>query len=125
VLFLFLECTSSNEIVAVKIYYLPQDLNVITAIDSCDKIFDHTFLLKDTIINEGLFIKELNEKIASLKLSQKPDSVYDFRIRCELKMNDGNKKVLCMGEFFDTFYDGKLYEDSSELFDLIKTKIYK
>ncbi|MCF8358428.1 MAG: hypothetical protein K9H26_06690 [Prolixibacteraceae bacterium] len=122
--FLGFSCVD-KKIEAVKIVYLPEGLNVITAIDSCDKIYDHSTLLRDTIIEDEIFIRHLYKTINSLNRLDTSCSNYDFRIRCILKMEDGTKKVLCIGEYFGTVYDGKLYEDSPELFKLIKETIYR
>ena len=126
ILFLSFGCTTHNsQAELVRIFYLPQDLSLMTPIDTCDKIFYHSDILKDTIIKDKVFIKKLNEKIEQLTPSVKQDSLFDFRIRCVIKMKNGNKRVMCMGEFFDTVYEGKLFEDDPELFCMIKQVIYK
>lgn len=126
ILFLFFGCTTyNNQTELVRIFYLPQGLSLMTPIDTCDKIFYHSDILKDTIIKDEVFIIKLNEKIKQLSPSVKQDSLFDFRIRCVIKMKNGNKRVLCMGEFFDTVYEEKLFEDDPELFRMIKQVIYK
>ena len=115
---------SNNRIVLVRIFYLPEDLSVMTPIDDCTKIFYYTDILKDTVINDLAFIKSFDKKIKGLKLSEIQNTSYDLRIRCVIKMQNGDKKILCLGEFFDTVYEGQLFNDDQELFKQIKNVVY-
>ncbi|MBN1971955.1 MAG: hypothetical protein JW870_21565 [Candidatus Delongbacteria bacterium] len=109
----------------VRIFYLPEGLNVMLPIDSCDKIYYHMDMLKDTIISDNSFIDCLESLISNLEPSTLNNPSYDFRIRCVLKSKDGSKRVLCLGEYFGTAYNGRFYEDNSTLRKFLKETIYK
>lgn len=124
ILLLLIGCTDSNNIKGVRIFYLPQNLNVMIPISSCDEIFYHSDMLRDTIIYDNIFIDKFNKAFSTLNVAMENDSVFDFRIRCEIKTNNDSIKVMCLGEFFDIVYDGSLYEDNSELLKLVKETVY-
>lgn len=114
-----------SDIDLVRIFYLPQNMSVMTAIDSCDKIFDYSEFLKDTIIKDNYFIENLSNQIEMLSTLSDSLNVCDIRIRCVLKDKKGNKKILCLGEYFGTIYEGIPMNDNRQLRKLIKDAVYK
>lgn len=115
---MFFGCKPSNNVVEiVRIFYLPQDMSVMTAIDSCDKIFEYSEFLKDTFIIDNDFITDMNEQIEKLTIQSDSLNSCDIRIRCVLKEKGGSKKILCLGEYFGTIYDGVPMNDNAQLRD--------
>lgn len=124
---LLISCTSSskNEIELVRIFYLPEGLHTVIAIQDCDEIFQYREVLRDTIIKEKQMIEELYGKCENLKAAEDSMGHVDLRIRCTFKYKDGSKKVLCTGAYGNVVYEGVRMQDDPELLKMIKDIVYK
>jgi hypothetical protein len=117
-------CSKQQDLIAVRIFYLPKGTLVPAAIDSSQKMFNYSDILKDTIIKDKEFLKNYSKQVSKLILDRDSSCCIDMRIWCISKNKKEQKKELCLGEFFGTTYNGVKKEDNPELRKLIKDVIY-
>ncbi len=123
----FFSCTlqlKPDKVNSIRILYLPEEMTVMTSIDTCDKIFIYPEFLKDTTIIDQKFINDFTREFNSLEKSNEIDSAIDFRIRCILDYENDKNYIICLGEYFDIMVDNSLMKDNPELIQLIKSYIY-
>lgn len=116
------ENIKKEDIIMVRIVYLPKELSTDIDISDCSDIFGYSIMLRDTILEKPQ-IEKLIELTNKLKTS---DIKYpnDFRIRCSIKMKNGEEHLLCMGGYFGTVLDGTQKADSPDLHEFIQEVLF-
>jgi len=101
---LFLQCSKdnyrikANDVSLIKIAYLAKGINPDMSVSKCSDVLDFPpELLNDTIIRDRAFINTFVSIINELQIDSS-STIYDFRIRCMIRLKDGTKKEICFGE---------------------------
>jgi hypothetical protein len=124
---IFIGCNNSkaSEAESIRIHFLPKHTNTIVPIEKGTDIFWHKDLAKDTVIVEKEILNNIQQSIGELQVAQKQDVLLDFRIFCVVNYKDKEQDTLCLGEYFDVYYNGKVCDDDKELLNMIKKIIYQ
>lgn len=114
---------NSDEVVDIKVGYLPKDIETIASLRSWDDVISMDGSRIDTTIVDRDFITKYVKMVNNLEKSE-TQYCYDLRIVTLLRLKDGTKKFVCFGDKQGIVYDNVLMKNDKELIDMLDSILY-
>lgn len=115
-------CHDPEEIKSIRVVYMPEYINTMTAVENVLEMFDYPHY--ETVLRSRKFLQSFDLETSKLTPLDSLQLV-DFRIWCHVYRRNGEEHDLILGSHFGTIYDGVGMYDNPELLRLIKDVIYK
>lgn len=106
----------------IKFVYLPKGLETIKGLSSWEDVVSHENKI-DTIILNKQFISEYVDFLNST-LETEDFISRDFRVVSLIKLNNGVKHYVCLGENNGIYFDSMILQDNKQIFDFIDQHLY-